>query len=236
VDTLPWDTAIDIEPVTPVADVAPETTGPCEPAGDGVWLDWTFDGSAGWDEMDVEVPCRISGIGASSSGELAIDLECGTGGLMTLHTIEIRSNPRASIEDYMDHEVVLTYVSEPWEWSDRWLTLRHPGGGLLLALATGSNLHPWDRTMEEWYDPLGVSVVTGWCPTVSAECGLMERPGLEVSFAGESDVVFDGGYAYIGSMVSVVVALDTAWHYSVMECMDYPIDFYNVMFTFPMEG
>jgi DNA-binding beta-propeller fold protein YncE len=89
-----------------------------------------------------------------------------------------------------------------------WKTLRSEPSGELLMLWNHSefSLHPpqdqLDRlsmTLEEWYAPLTVSLVTGMCPT-SPECGgTEERAGIDFTLPGTGTArLLDRTTGYIG--------------------------------------
>jgi len=209
----------------------------CPPVGDGVWLDWTFDG-AGWDEgMDIDTPCLVEAVTGEDVGHVIIDLSCGTGAIMTPHQIEIFSNPHTWLEGWEGADVMLRYVSRPWfEGVDRWFTLRIAGGDLFAAGVSATGLAPPGESLDEWYAPLAVSMVSGVCPVEPDVCGPTERLGVEVTFGGDTDVIFDSQAANVGGVVTASVIVETAYHVTSMECADFPGDWVDALFVVLPEG
>jgi hypothetical protein len=231
--TEPGTDPIDVYDVP--ADILPDGEE-CPPAGDGVWLTWSLDGAEYDEGRTIDIPCTVTSVAGEDVGHTIIDLTCGTGGRMERHVIEMFSNPHPWLEHLTGVEVMLNYVSTPWEWQDRWLSLRWFGGDLIIALTSASSLAPPDLTADEWYYPLSVHFVTGLCPLEDGECGMHERAALDVEFWDDREVVFDGGSAILGGVAAAQVTVETAWSYETMECMDFPYTYVNAMFVLLMEG
>ena len=224
----------DVHEVPP--DILPDGTETCVPAGDGVWLSWSFDGAEYDDGRTIDIPCRVTSIAGEDVGRTLIDLTCGTGGIMERHVIEIFSNPHPWLEYLTGTEVMLNYVSTPWEWQDRWVSLRWFGGEIILAITSAASLAPPDRTVDEWYYPLYVQLATGLCPLEDEECGRVERAALDVEHWDDRALVFDGNSTILGGVTAAQVTVDTAWSYETMECMDFPYTYVNALFVMLPEG
>ncbi|MBW2264079.1 MAG: hypothetical protein JRG91_19115 [Deltaproteobacteria bacterium] len=218
------------------ADILPDGTETCPPAGDGVWLTWSLDGLEYDEGREIDIPCTVTSVAGEDVGHTIIDMTCGTGGRMERHVIEIFSNPHPWIEHITGTEVMLNYVSTPWEWQDRWFSLRYYGGEIIIAGTTASALAPPGRTVDEWYYPLSVQFVTGLCPQVDLECGLSERAALDVEFWDDRKLVFDSTSTILGGVAAASVTVDTAWFYETMECMDFPYTYMNALFVLLLEG
>jgi hypothetical protein len=231
-DTSVPDTEADVPP-----DAPPDAMGPCEPAGDGVWLTWMLDG-AEWDEdREIDIPCQIDLVRDEDDGSVTVFLVCGTGGLMERHTLSILSSPRASMDVWEGAELMLNYVSRNWgEVNERWVTLRWFDGGIFFAAVSAVQLAPPGREVDEWYMPLNVYFLHGYCPQVDDGCGPWERAALEVHYMGDRELVFDGNSGFVGGVAVVEVLVADAIHFEYVICPDLPGDRVHAMFLMLPEG
>ncbi|MBW2264077.1 MAG: hypothetical protein JRG91_19105 [Deltaproteobacteria bacterium] len=225
----------------PVEDVheAPADPGPdvaCPPAGDGLWLTWTLDSEEWDDAREIDIPCTILWVDHSEVAFTRIELNCGTGGMMEHHVLEIFTNRHPLLEYLTGTSVMLNYVSQPWEWQERWFALRYFGGEIIIAGTTASSLVPRGYTVDEWYYPLSVRFATGLCPQEDNECGLYERAALDVEYWDDSEIVFDGTSTILGGVAAASVTVDTAWYYETITCFDYPDTQLNALFVLLPEG
>jgi hypothetical protein len=169
-------------------------------------------------------------------GHAVITLECGTGAMMTTHTITIDSNTPFYLSPWVGSEVTFHYVAREVWWIDRWFTVRLTGGTLLLAGVGSDAIAPPGLDPNEWYSPLGVRVLSSVCTPTDDTCGPTERQALELSYGGATNVIFDGYSGYVGMMVSYFVFVAQASHVVEMGCDDYPDQFYNALFVLIPEG
>jgi len=216
------------------ADVGPDV-GECPPLMDGTWLSLEIEGPVLGD-VDVETPCRMSLLVGGPPGTTGAELECGTGARMETYTITITANPVAYLSFWDGTDVTLRYVAERVWWINHWFTVRGPAGTLLFAGVSADEISPPGIDPSAWYDPLGVRVVSGVCPAEEDSCGPRERQALEVSYVGDTGLIYDGYNGYVGSLATVDVHVGGAAHYLSMECDDAPDQFYTVLFVLPPEG
>jgi hypothetical protein len=114
-----------------------------------------------------------------------------------------------------------------------WKTLRSEPSGDLLMLWNYSefSLHPpqhqLDRlsmTVDEWYAPLTVSLVTGMCPTSPRCGGTEERAGIDFTLPGTGTArLLDRMSGYIGH--SFLAELGEVMHFSNGACGDHDPDY-----------
>jgi hypothetical protein len=207
---------------------------PCWPGTAGISATWSVDGG-GFVEADLDTPCRIAGLHAGDAVQ-TLRLECGTGGMMEEHLLELRTNPPPWLLLSEGDEVQLRYVAQPIWWVNRFFTLRHAGGSLILAGVDADRLAPDGTTPAAFYDPLAPSVVSGFCPALAEDCGEMERQGIEFTYGGVTAIVLDGNTGYAGMMVSYMAIVERAHRYETMTCDDVPDSFYSVLFAVVPEG
>ena len=207
---------------------------PCVPAGGIVSASWSVD-SDELGEADIDTPCRIAEF---TYGDVIVTLrlECGTGGVMEEHRLDLWPNPSVWLLLTEGDEVQLRYVAQPIWWINRFFALRHAGGSLILAGVDADQLAPDGTTPAEFYDPLAPSVVSGICPVLAEDCGDDQRQGIEFTYGGVTTTVLDGNSGSAGMMVSYMAIVERAHRYETMTCDDVPDSFYSVLFAVIPEG
>jgi hypothetical protein len=207
---------------------------PCVPASGSVSASWSVD-SDELGEADIDTPCRIAEF---TYGDVIVTLrlECGTGGVMEEHRLDLWPNPPVWLLLTEGDEVQLRYVAQPIWWINRFFALRHAGGTLVLAGVDADQLAPDGTTPAEFYDPLAPSVVSGICPVLAEDCGGGQRQGIEFTYDGVTTTVLDGNSGSAGMMVSYMAIVERAHHYETMNCDDVPDSFYSVLFAVIPEG
>jgi hypothetical protein len=198
-------------------------------------LEFTVDGASRAD-ADIDVPCRVTSVVNDESGHHIIALECGTGGMMETHTIDLAAEPDVWPGVFAGEEVTFRYLADTIWWVNRWLAIRTTGGFTRLALVEADSIAPPGMTPAEWYGGYAVRVLSGVCTPVTDSCGPLERQGIEVTFGGTTGVVFDGGRTSIGGMAAIDVLVLRATHYLSMGCDDVPDQFYTATFSVIPEG
>jgi hypothetical protein len=198
-------------------------------------MTWDIDDSAAID-IDLDTPCRIVSVVGEDVGHVVINLECGTGAMMTTHTITIDTNAPIFLSPWVGSEVTFRYRADEVWWINRWFTVRLAGGTLLLAGVSADGISPPESPPLEWYAPLDVRILSGVCPPTDGTCGSTERQALEVSYGGATMAIFDGLSDYVGMMVSYFVFVSQATHVLEMGCDDYPDQFYRALFVLIPEG
>jgi len=208
----------------------------CPPLMDGTWLSFEIGTGGTVEAIDVDTPCRLGVVIGGPPGHDVVELECGTGGEMTTYTFDFFANPRVYLSFWDGAEVTLRLVVDPVWWVDRWFTVRGRAGNLLFAGVSASHIAPSGEDPVDWYAPLGVRPVGGLCPTETGTCGPEERQALEVTYGGESGLVFDGYTGYVGSMITADVHVGAATNYLEMRCDDVPDSWYTAVFVLSPEG
>jgi hypothetical protein len=232
----PDDDADTVEPDEGVPEIFPDGGPTCDPPPPmPVMLEFTVDGETHAD-VDLETPCRVASVTGEAVGHVIVTLECGTGGMMEHHTIDVAASADLALGFLDGQEVTFRYVSDPIWWVDRWFTIRSRAGLLLVAAVDASGVAPRDVEASEWYAPVGVRAVGGVCPPAPDRCGPVERQGIEVVFGGETDLVFDGYATDVGGLASVFVFVALATHYLEMTCDDVPDQFYRAIIVLTPEG
>jgi hypothetical protein len=155
---------------------------------------------------------------------------------MEEHRLDLWSNPPVWLLLSEGDEVQLRYVAQTIWWINRFFTLRHAGGTLILAGADADRLAPEGTTPAEFYDPLSPSVVSGICPVLPDDCGDGQRQGIEFTYGGVTTTVLDGNSGSAGMMVSYMAIVQRAHRYETMNCDDVPDSFYSVLFAVIPEG
>ena len=176
------------------------------PATDGTWFWFEVDGGMMGD-ININMPCRFVSVTEDRTEHQMVTLECGTGGMMETHVIDLFSSARPRLVLWVGAEVTLRYVADPVWWVDRWLTIRDRGGNLILAATDASWLRPTTPEPIDWYAPVDVRLLGGYCPPQEETCGPRERQALYVTFGGERAIIFDGNSATVGSLVG----MDVKW-------------------------
>jgi len=217
------------------ADILPDGSE-CPPPDEGGWLTWSLDGEEYDDGRTIDMPCTILSVDHSETALTRIEMLCGTGGVMEHHMFELFTNRHPRLDHLTGVEVMLNYVSTSWEWQDRWFSLHHFDGELIMAVTSATSLAPPDRTVDEWYWPLSVRFATGLCPLQDGECGMFERAALDVEHEDDRALVFDSGSTIMGGGTAAQVTVETAWNYETMECFDFPFVYMNALFVMLFEG
>ncbi len=223
----PPDAPVDVPPDGPTACPEPMT----------ILADWSLDGSSVDEGRDIATPCVVEVVmDEPEDGYTYVELLCGTGGLMEIHTIELWAEPHVWSGLWEGEEVFLRYRSDHFWWINRWFAIQDAWGGLRLAGVDADWIQPPAR--EDWYDPIEVRPVNGFCEPYDEPwgCGVVERQGLEVGTWDARAIVFDSTYAYAGFMETVLVQVEQATHYLELWCEDAPGAWYKALFVFYMEG
>ncbi|NMC69251.1 MAG: hypothetical protein GYA57_04170 [Myxococcales bacterium] len=217
------------------ADAEADVTPSCPPPGDGVWADFTVDGSTE-DEADLDLPCVVDSVIAESGGGIRINLGCGTGAILEPHTIELLASPGPWLFGLDGLEVRFRYVAERVWWINRWFSLRDASGYVQVFGVSAENLAPPGSTPNEWYAPANIDLRTGVCPPTTESCGRIERLALQVAYSGETRLVFDGTADSVGEMLSLYVIVAGATRYLEMTCTDMPRQFVTALLFGLLEG
>ena len=124
----------------------------------------------------------------------------------------------------------------PLDWINRWFVVQDRWGEIRLAGVDAEYVQPPSR--EDWYDPIEVRPLGGFCEPYEEPwgCGTVERQALEVGVWDSRTIVFDSTYAYAGFMETVLVQVEQAYYYVELWCEDAPGAWYDALFVFHMEG
>jgi hypothetical protein len=219
------------------ADV-PEAVGICDEPPDGLWFEFSVNGES-YEERDIDSPCRIMDVDAEG-GRQMVTLECGTGAMMETYVLDVYGSVPLYFDLWVGSEVWFRYVADPVWWVNRHLTIRWMGGEapgeLLFAAISADDIVPRGHTVEDWYGPWGVEVVSGLCAPVTESCGTMERQAIQLTAYGSTVRVLNGGVGYAKMMVSVALAVTQARRYTDNRCDDWPDTFYTAMLVQIPEG
>jgi hypothetical protein len=207
---------------------------PCVPASGSVSASWSVDGDE-LGEADIDTPCSIAEV---TYGDVIVTLrlECGTGAVIEEHRLDLWPNPSVWLLLTEGDEVQLRYMAQPIWWINRFFTLRHAGGTLILAGVDADQLAPEGTTPAEFYAPLAPSVVSGICSVLAEDCGDVQRQGIQFAYDGSTTTVLDGNSGSAGMMVSYMAIVERAHRYETMNCDDVPDAFYSVLFAVIPEG
>jgi len=216
-------------------DTWPEGTETCVPPDD-VFMHWTVDGEEGEGSRNLEIPCMVMDVVAEDVDSTIVELECGYEGAFEWHFVEIHAIPHPRLGDLAGEDVTLYSVSLSGLWQERWFTLRHRRGELIMAGLLASGLSPAFIAVEEWYDPLGVRLVTDLCVQEDGECGPNERAALDIEYGGDSTLVFDGTSGIIGGGPAMHVIVDVARGWNPVTCWDHPVTRIGALFVLIPEG
>ncbi|MBN1772346.1 MAG: hypothetical protein JXB32_13840 [Deltaproteobacteria bacterium] len=215
------------------AEAEAEVTPACPPASDGVWADFTVDGTV-MAEANLDLACLVDSVIEDSAGAVRINLGCGTGGIIESHSLELTASPGPWLFGLDGLEVRFRYAADPVWWTNRWFSLRDVSGDVMVAGVSADALAPPAFTPNEWFAPANVDLRTGVCPPTDDSCGPLERLALQVAYHGGTGLVFDGTAVAVGDLLSLHVVVGSATRYLEVFCEDMPQQFFHVlMFGLP---
>ncbi|PRQ05054.1 hypothetical protein [Enhygromyxa salina] len=221
--------------------------GDCEPAGDAYSF-FALDAAEPDAMIDWELTCKSSGV-KPADGESGYQIglvECVSEGLdpmppPTEVVLTIDSSPATQPFIEVGVGVRLHWVQRPPFIPGKWFTLHTtPGdtqGTLLLAGVSGPAVVPQESPSFD-YAPLGVGLVSIGCPTFEhdSQCGLAERQAFEVSWDGDTVVVSDHNFGYVGQLISYQAIVGEALEFPQLDCDDFPARILSALFMLIPEG
>jgi hypothetical protein len=143
------------------------------------------------------------------------------------HTIEIETDPGIAIAPPGAGGVVFRYVADPFWWVNRWFSLQHADGGLIMAGMDADSILPPGKDPGQWYSTMDVGVQGDLCPWTEDSCGIAERQALDVTYRDWNGLALDGDLIYLGPTMSAAVVVGHATSYMEMWCEDAPMSWYS---------
>ncbi|MBW2264502.1 MAG: hypothetical protein JRG91_21255 [Deltaproteobacteria bacterium] len=236
------DTAFDFVPETLVdPGVEPEPPPPCPPPyppPGGPAPYWEIDDWTTPPDGSLSLFCTVTEVAAGDDNSFTIFLTCyRPSGEFTDHSLYVRSEAPFWLYLSRGEEVVLDYAADHVWWVNRWFALRNARGGIIVAGVDAQRIGPDGMDPDDWYEPLGVQVVSGgWCPAEPTMCGPLERRGVQVEWGIITAEFVDRTYGTMGFMDSVQVHVGETHGYLEMECDDMPDEWVSALFVVAPEG
>lgn len=190
-----------------------------EPAVSVSWNLSFLDGPA---PTEFSGPCTVEAATPKPKGGL-VAFTCTIDGAKAQVEFQYTRAPEFPSPIFTPGEVYLLGYREeiPW-WTDRWFTLRHEWGELLLAGIDADAVVPPGTTAEEFYG-MKVALETGLCAVHDGPCGPLERGALALAPFGASVRVFDGTFKAIVDLAGdVPVWVETLTVEEAPICTDTP--------------
>ena len=228
VTAVTHDTGTDVGP----PDILPDGPGVCpdpspEPHGPEVY--WAIDGSEWPDWIDEDEHCHVDAVGSGEDGTWIARMSCYTvSGELHHHTLEVYLGPYGWLPLWEGETVELRYKTDPIFWVNRWFTIRWTDGEMIVGGIDGSAAAP--ERLADFFHPLTITPVGGYCPHAPDDCYDLERQALYVEYAwGDSALVFDSTIGYVGEWGDYTIMVDEAVGYHDVRCTDIPGGWYTAI-------